>query len=67
MQVVSTREVQPGQQLLLSYLPPGASNDAFCLHYGWVPHWNPHDEVQVGGAGRGCSWGCCGGAHPTRP
>ncbi|GFR41330.1 hypothetical protein Agub_g2014, partial [Astrephomene gubernaculifera] len=43
MVVRATADIQPGQELLLSY--GERSNDDFYLHYGFVPRANPHDEA----------------------
>ena len=51
MSVVSTRDLPPGSELLMSY--GERPNDDFFLHYGFVPPCNPHDEVCVVGGGGG--------------
>ncbi|KAG2440256.1 hypothetical protein HXX76_004368 [Chlamydomonas incerta] len=44
--VVATADLQPGDELLLCYDQAG-SNDAFGLHYGFLPPFSPHDDVQL--------------------
>ncbi|EFJ44774.1 hypothetical protein VOLCADRAFT_94881 [Volvox carteri f. nagariensis] len=43
MAVSATRDIHPGQELLLSY--GERPNDDFFLHYGFVPRANPHDDA----------------------
>lgn len=44
VRVVATRDVAPGEPLLLCY-SSGHSNDAMFLHYGFVPAANMDDDV----------------------
>ncbi|KAG2455021.1 hypothetical protein HYH02_000846 [Chlamydomonas schloesseri] len=44
--VVATADLRPGDELLLCYDQAG-SNDAFALHYGFLPPFSPHDDVQL--------------------
>ncbi|GLC67730.1 hypothetical protein PLESTF_000599500 [Pleodorina starrii] len=43
MAVSATRDIAPGQELLMSY--GERPNDDFFLHYGFVPRANPHDDA----------------------
>ncbi|GIL72494.1 hypothetical protein Vretifemale_2854, partial [Volvox reticuliferus] len=43
MAVSATKDLQPGQEVLLSY--GERPNDDFFLHYGFVPRANPHDDA----------------------
>lgn len=44
IRIVATRDIAPGEQLLLCY-SSGHSNDAMFLHYGFVPAGNTDDDV----------------------
>jgi hypothetical protein len=43
MVLTATRDIQQGEELLLSY--GERNNDDFFLHYGFIPARNPHDDV----------------------
>ena len=45
MVLTATRDIDPGEELLLSY--GERSNDEWVLHYGFVPPRNPHDDVVI--------------------
>ncbi|GAB4820987.1 hypothetical protein N2152v2_008033 [Parachlorella kessleri] len=45
MKVSATRDIEGGEELLLSY--GERSNDSFFQHYGFIPPRNPHDDVTL--------------------
>lgn len=45
MVLTATRDIQKGEELLLSY--GERSNDEWVLHYGFLPPKNPHDDVII--------------------
>lgn len=52
VEVAATRPIRAGEQLLLCYDPSDTHtlNDAFALHYGFVPPLAHHDAVQLYGS-----------------
>ncbi|MEW5306535.1 MAG: hypothetical protein WDW36_008992 [Sanguina aurantia] len=58
VRVVATRDVAPGEPLLLCY-SSGHSNDAMFLHYGFVPAGNMDDDVVLfDDASAALNWHC---------
>lgn len=56
--IIACSDIAAGEELFLSYRS-GESNDAFCLHYGFLPRLNPHDSVVLfGDLSEALAWHC---------